>query len=274
MIPNKTSLLAPIVILLTLFLVNDTYTMNVDTTTRRDPKIPEYEYRWKIRGKTAVALLYGFKPAGTIFLTPIEGRIDTIFYQKMLEKDTSQWSNYLTRISVSGNYEGFTGSCCGRFHVVPSPKTETTQNNVIFRMISSDGKMYLAKLGDNGVILKAGVDAHLERACDLFMVSGNETFYREIAIEEIDTSALCIRQHIDNEEDDEAESAVEGTSGAKPTDSIEVKSLACVNSADADSVGTFSYCVKRTVTSFQFIWLDNAPLIVEFDPVRQKVVLR
>lgn len=232
------------------------------------PKISEYTCRWRVRGKTATTWLYGVKSVDRIHLTPIEGMFDTIYFQRMLAVDTSEWYSLWTRISVEGDYEAYVGPCCGRFHVMPSKDINTVIDDVWFKMNSSDGKMYLARIGENGVILKDGEEVHLNRACHAFLVSGNESIHREIAIEEIDTSEATWKRGSDHLNENDTNSG----SG----DSIRLKDLVCINNMDCESTSEcmLTYCCIRTIIEVTFIWLDDKPLFVEFDADKQKVTLR
>lgn len=231
------------------------------------PKIPQHAYRWRIRGKTATAWLYGAIPVEKIFLTPIEGSIDTIFYQKKLAADTSQWQYYLTRISVEGNYEGYVGSCCDDLNIHYSKDRFSGKSEVQFKLTSSDGKMYLGRLGNNGVMLKEGTVLPLDNPCYNSPV-GNRNLYPYISIEEIDTSETCRKKFVTDDDGNLINAEKKGT--------IELRDLVCINSNwfDQSGDGTYSYCRKRSIIEFPFMGLDDKPLIVVFDAKSQKVFLR
>jgi hypothetical protein len=240
----------------------------IDSFMKSNPD-SNYTFEWKIRGVTAIG------DYETIFLSPIMDRIDTVYYHKL--SDHLNWYSVLTRISHSGEYKGLANPCCGGFLLKSEKKIPIVRNHVEFNLTSTDGKLYLGRVGENGKILKRGQTVSITSEC-AFMRSAMAYTSTEISIEEIDTVDCgdeCV--HIEDEDGINPESYPPGI----VIDPLEKRDyclscgLNCYNGRECqESSMCFSYCSKRRIAGFDFVWLDDKPLQVEFDARNNKLTLK
>jgi hypothetical protein len=227
-----------------------------------------YLYEWKIRGT-----IYSNQKA-RIHLVPIPGVIDTVFYRH--PKD-SVWQHVLCRITEAAEYESFVNPCCGSFIFRPAVTKPYTMNDVVFKLTSTDGKMYLGRVGSNGAILHKNRALSLKKTCE-YNKSAMNSDYTFISIEEIDTTP-CPENCISIEAEDGVDpNDYEPGTVKDPFEQPEAcmtRSINCFKNGNSKEITDgFSYCSKRRILWFQFIRLDNKPLIVEFDAKKNRMRLK
>ena len=227
-----------------------------------------YSYEWKIRGTIHL------NQKAIIHLAPIPGVIDTVFYR---HPEDSVWQHVLCRITKTAEYESFVNPCCGSFIFRPTVEKPHTMDNVVFKLTSTDGKMYLGRVGSNGAILQNNRTLSLKKACE-YNKSAMNTDYTFISIEEIDTLPCqeeCKSiEAVDGLDPDEYEPGTVKDPFEQP-EACMTRHINCFQKGKSKEITDgFSYCSKRRIKWFQFIWIDNMPLMVEFDAKKNRIRLK
>ena len=231
----------------------------------------DYTYEWKIRGKKMIG------SNSKIFLNPVKDSIDTIHYHTLAQK--THWYHALCKITCPGEYYAGPNACCGGFMLFFDKKIDTsadllkdtslkvsefkreprTEANVIFNLTSSDNKLYIGRVENNAAILSENKSIHLTEVCDFNRSAMSITYSSLVSIYEIDTMKVISKYK---------EAACLPNSMEIPDTPIN-----CWNN-NRDGQFPTSLHLKKLIKSFRFIWLDDKPLIVNFDARKQKVIIK
>jgi hypothetical protein len=203
---------------------------------------------WVINGKHIVG---DFK---TVILSPSSNRFDTIYYHNLAD-NPDRWDTMLCKIPERSSYYFAINPCCGGqiIHKVHGPKKPSVVLNITN---AKKGKVYLARFGSAGTILKPNKPVILSDPCFENM-SAMATPRPVTTIELIDTGKIV---------DDIQESLGE----EYPREYKErIESLNCTGNEPIGEYLRFS--IVRTI---DYIWFDTRPLIIDFDAKTGNVDLK
>lgn len=214
----------------------------------------KYTYEWRINGKSIIG------QDETVILSPSMNRFDTIYYHT-LEGNPDKWGKLLCKIPEKAEYYFGVNPCCGG--MVVYKVNGLLKNVTIFNLKNSEkGKMYLARFGSSGTVLKEGKPVVLGEPCQ-FDVSAMTTQRPLITIELIDTGKV-----VDN--------AMKNFDDQRPEDSDNrIESLNCFQGKDFyNNEGIYHYLKLGIIKRIDYVWFDTNPLIVDFDARSGKIDLR
>lgn len=218
-----------------------------------------YLYEWKIRGNIFS------NQNSRIHLIPIQGAFDTVYFH---HPGDTFWNRVLCRIPEEAEYETAVNPCCGDLIFRPTISKSHAECNLIFKLTSTDEKIYLGRIGSNGAILKKNVPIQLKTKC-AYDESAMSSRYSTISIEEIDTARCsddCENVELEDGVDINAYPPGKVQDPFKMPDVCMTRQINCFQKGKFKRVTDgFAYCSRKRIISFEFSWLDNSPLIVEFD---------
>jgi hypothetical protein len=205
-------------------------------------------YEWIINSKHIVG------NGRTVILNPSSNKFDTIYYHNLAD-EPDNWDTILCKIPEKAKYYFAINHCCGGqiIHKVHSPKKPSVVLNITN---AKKGKVYLARFGSAGTILKPNKPVILSDPCFENM-SAMATPRPVTTIELIDTGKIVedIQESLGEEYPREYKERIE--------------SLNCTGNEPIGEYLRFS--IVRTI---DYIWFDTRPLIIDFDAKTGNVDLK
>jgi hypothetical protein len=214
----------------------------------------EYIFEWKCKGKVISG-----RAIQEMELLPSDNHIDTIYYRQKTEGHEKEWSHILCKITKRELFVFSVNGCCGGFGIRPK-NDRVKKKHIEFRLLESDGNIYLGRFGDAGIIMEKGKPKTISHPCE-FNKSAMDTHLPVIRIEMIDTGQGL-------------HGALERLDDASASDSL--FSLSCFNNIKKGiepGESGFSYYRYKIIKDIEFEWFDDQKLIISFRPLKQKIKL-
>jgi hypothetical protein len=209
--------------------------------------IAHYSYEWKVNGLCFVGQEI------SVILDPSSAAFDTIYYH-LLATDPPEWHQLLCKIPKKGEYEFAVNGCCGGFSVHKKGFDGTIKKAVVFKLLETDGKMYLGRFGDAGVILKKGKSMLLDKPCE-FHKSAMHNAEPRISIEVIDTGKI-LRKALDENFDNEADTISNNS----------LEALYCFQKREfTDADESYSYYRLKYIAKIRYKWLASRTILILFN---------